>query len=105
MWYKPLDWVNFCNERGPFFPLVIFRGTYAYLKMELEVGGVFWFELYDFAQSGDPVAHFKLSSLEGLRESSEGEAAESAAWIAKKMIRDSLHKAGKYGGWYDSFDR
>ena len=100
LWYKPIDWETYSAEKGPIFPFVIFHGIYAYFQLELEVGGVFHFQLLDFAQSDEPIVHFSTKSLRGLRESSKEEAAESAAWIAKKMIEKSLGR-----NIYDSFDR
>jgi hypothetical protein len=98
-WYKPINWNAYSPDQYPGIGLkIIFVGTYAYLRLASKERGRFHFELYDFAQTEKPLKWFSVQTLEGLREASNGEVAESAAYIAKKMIEDSLRR-----GNYDSF--
>jgi hypothetical protein len=96
-WYRPLDWRTYRPDQYPGLPLkIILVGTYAYLRLISTERNRFHFELYDFAQSDTSLKQFSVPDLKGLREASDGEVAESAGWIAKKMIEASL-KRGRFG--------
>jgi hypothetical protein len=100
-WFKPINWPTYQPDQYPALPLaIIFVDTYAYLRLMSTERQRYHFELYDFAQSDRPLNQFSVPDLRGLREASDEEVAASAAWIAKKMIEDSLRRVS-----HDPFNR
>jgi hypothetical protein len=85
-WYVPLDWNKYQPNGYPAVDFVALGGSFAFLELLAKNEERYLFDVYDYAQSFDPMKKISATSLDGLRVMSENERAEILGHVAKKML-------------------